>query len=147
MEKNKKELKILSILILALTALTVVLSVLDLCIKGLPQVEAPEGFTQEAVQVVAIISVVITYVVLIPQIYVGFKGLKIATSTEQVAGKAHMVWAVILAVVVGISTISGISGLFSAFDVSKLLNVFTHAVDVFIYVYYFIIARRVANGN
>jgi hypothetical protein len=141
MEKNKKELKLLSIAILVLAALVVVKSILNVCINGI-KVEPVEGLSAEVVQVIAIIAFVLSFVVLLPQIYVGIKGIQIANGAK--SGKAHIVWAVILAVFAVIALISSFGGL-AKFSFNAVLNVITPAIDVLLYVCYIIYARKVAN--
>lgn len=143
MDKNKKTLKEYSIVILVFVAITLVRSIVSLCVKGLPQVEAiPEGMTKELVNIAAIISCVIGFIILIPQIYVGLKGLQIANGAT-VNGKAHLIWALILAVLAAISTISAISGLISAINFDTIYNVIDPAIDVLLFVCYYICARKI----
>ena len=72
MEKNRKELMTFSIVILVLAAFTLVKLIVNACVNGLPQItEIPEGFTKEAVQVITIIAYVLSFLTLLPQIYIG----------------------------------------------------------------------------
>ena len=144
MEKERKELKLLSIVILAFVALSVVKSIVDLCVNGLPQAkDIPEGFSVELFRVISIIMCIIGFIVYIPQIYVGIKGLQIANGANY-SGKAHIIWAIILAVFAGIGVISGITEIFNGFKIVKLLNVLDTAIDVALYVYYIRYARSIA---
>ena len=141
MEKNRKDLKTLSILILILTGLTLARSVTDLIVNGLPQVPETDGLSQGLLRIVAIISLVIGLLLLLPQIYIGIKGMQIADGAT--SGKAPLVWAIILAVLAAISTISGLSNMLGSFTFGSALNFVDCALDVVVYIFYFIFARKV----
>lgn len=142
MEKNKKELKILSILILALVAFSLVRSIVNVCIKGFTVNDVPAGMSKDLVLVVTIIAYVISLLILLPQIYIGVKGIMIANGAE--SGKAHMIWAIILAVLAAVTVISATSNLFKAFSFGALLNVLDPATDIVVYVFYYMYARKIA---
>ena len=142
MEKNKKELKILSWVILVLALFAVVNNIVELCISGLPTATPPEGLTVEVVKVISIIGCVIGFLVYIPQIFVGVQGIRVADGAK--AGKAHIVWAIVLAVFAGISAVSGFCSFASGFTASKLASACMSIVDVMVYVYYIIYARKIA---
>ena len=147
MEKNKKDLKIYSILILVFVAISLVKIIVSACVNGLPQLaEIPEGMTKETVQIVSIVAFVISFIVLIPQIYVGIKGVKIGTGATA-NGKAHMIWAIILAVLACVSTISAIIELTKVFDFSYVLNALDAAVDALLFISYYLLARKIAAKN
>lgn len=143
MEKNRKNLRDFSIIILALVALSLIRSIVTVCINGFPQpTNIPEGMTKEIAKVITIITFALSFVLLLPQIYVGVKGIKIANGAT--SGKAHIIWALILAVFAGITLISAISGLTKAFNFDSIMNLIDPAVDFAAYVFYFIYARRIA---
>ena len=141
MEKNRKDLKTLSILILVLTGLTLVRSITELIVNGLPQVPESNELSQGILRITAIISLVIGLLLLLPQVYVGIKGMKIADGAP--SGKAPLVWAIILAVLAAISTISGLSNMLGALTFGSALNFVDCALDVVVYIFYFILARKV----
>lgn len=144
MEKNRKELKVLSIVILAFIALTMIKALVTVCVNGLPQAtEIPQGMTAETVKIVAIVFLVLGFVVAIPQIYVGVKGILVANGAA--GGKGHIIWALILAILAGVSVISGISELTKGFSVDSVLGVLDPAIDLALFVSFYVYARRVAN--
>ena len=144
MEKTRKDLKIYAILILAFAALTLIMEIITLCVKGLPiPAQLPAGVTQEMAKITAIVSCVISFIIYLPQFYLGFKGLKIADEGE-VTGKGPKVWAIILAVVAIIATISALITLFNAFNFDNVVNVLNPAVDVLLYVCYYICVKKIA---
>lgn len=145
MEKAKKELKIYSVLILVFVAFALVKSIVSICINGFPKMEPlPEGVTPEVANVLVIITFVVSLLLLIPQIYIGLKGVMISNGAS-VGGKAHLVWAIILAVCAAIATIDAFAGMFKAFNVDNVLTAFNVLVDLALYVCYYIYARKVAN--
>lgn len=146
MEKNRKILKECSIVILAIVALNLVMGIVNLCVNGLPNADQiPEGMSAELVKIVAIIALVVGFILLFPQIYLGLKGLKIAGG-EAVTSKAPLNWAIVLAVLAAISAISSISNLVKAFNADTLISVLTQVVDVVFFAYYYICVRKIAEN-
>lgn len=145
MEKERKELKWFSILILALATFSLIRAIVSVCVNGLPQpTEIPEGMTKEIANIVVIISFALSLVALLPQIYVGVKGIKIANGAP--SGKAHIVWAIILAVFAVIAVISAIINLTKVLNFDTVLKALDPAIDVIIYVFYYIYARKIAKA-
>ena len=146
MEKNRKELKSWSILVLLLVALELIRNIVTVCVNGIPQAtEIPEGMTQSMVQTISVIVFALTFVVFIPQIYIGIKGIKIANGAE--SGKANIIWTVVLMILAAISVISAISSLTKAANFDNVMNVVGPAIDLLVFAFYFVFARRVANGQ
>ena len=143
MTKNRKELKNLSIAILLFVLIDVIMIIINLCTDGMPQIsEIPEGFTEGMVKAASIVTLILTFAVFIPQIYVGAKGIKAANGTAH--GRAHIVWAVILAIFAGISVISNISNLTKVTTVDNALNLAIAAADLMLFALFFVYARKVA---
>ena len=143
MEKNRKNLKTYSILAFVVASLIKI--VVSVCINGLPQLaEIPEGVTKEMAQIATIIAFVISLVVLIPQIYVGVKGLKIGNGATT-DGKAHMIWAIILAAFAALSSILAIIESIKVYDFNYVLNALDAAVDVLLFISYYLLARKIAS--
>lgn len=141
MEKNKKDLKSYSVIILAFCAITLIRNVVELCTVGLPQI-AVVGATESTLRALGIASVSISFALLLPQAFVGVVGIKVANG-ENIKCKAHMVLAIVLAVICAIAVIMGIVDLFSAFSVGIMLGVLDCAVDVLLYVCYYLCARKI----
>lgn len=145
MEKNRKDLKAYSIVILAFVALVLIQNIIELCVAGLPQpTEIPEGMTEEIYKIAVIVILVISFIFLIPQVYIGVKGIMVANNPE-IGGKAHIGWAFALAIISALALISSISDLIKVFNVPNVLTVITTAIDVIVFIYYYIIARKIAN--
>ena len=146
MEKDRKELKTLSILILALVAFSLVKLIVDVCVNGIPQItQIPQGLTKEIVDVIVIITLALTCVAFLPEIYIGIKGIRVANNNAK--GKAHLVWAIILIVFSVIAVAGGISNLVKNVDAMNIINLFDVVLDVLLYVAYFVYARRIAKAN
>jgi hypothetical protein len=143
MDKNRKELKSFSIVILAFVALDLIKIIISLFVKGLPLPnEIPEGMSKDIVQITTIIIFAVSLIILIPQIYVGVKGLMIANGAK--SGNAHIIWAIILVALSAIATISGIVDITKAFSFDALLNILSPAVDVVIFAFYYFYAKKIA---
>ena len=122
------------------------MNIVNACVNGLPKAEnIPTGMTKEMAEAVIVVTFILTFVVFIPQIYVGIKGIKIANGAE--SGKAHMIWAIILAIFACISVITAISNISKGVDADRVFDIIYPAVDLFIFVCYFIYARKVANNQ
>ena len=144
MRNNRKELKALSILILVIVAFDIIRNIVEACINGIPQVkEVPDGMTKEMVQVSSVIAFALIFVVLIPQIYIGIKGINIANGG--VNTKAHIIWSLILAVLSGVLVVSRTTDLIKEFNYENVMDVISPAIDVVMFAFYLVYARRVAN--
>ncbi len=148
MKNNRKELKVFSIMILIFAGASILRSILDVCINGFQKIattDLPENVTPEMHHIASVVAFVIGLILFIPQIYIGIKGIHVTNGSS--SGKAHIVWAIILAICSGITMISAISTLFGSFSVDSLVDVLGIVVDFALYVFYFIFARKVNNDN
>ena len=142
MEKIKKDLKSYSILILAFCLITLVRNVVELCTFGLPQVAVSGEMTESTLRALGIASVVLSFVLLLPQAFIGVVGVKIANGAN-IKCKAHIVLAIVLAVICVSAVICGVIDLFSVFNVGNMLGVLDCAVDVLLYVCYYLCALKI----
>ena len=146
MKKNRKELKAFSILVLVILAIELIRSIIELCITGIPSAsEIPGGATEGMVRASYIIAFVLVFILAIHEIYVGIKGIKIANGAK--SGKAHIIWAVILAIIAGLSFISAISGIFSKFSIDGLFDLLGAGINLALFAFYYVYACRVAKGK
>jgi hypothetical protein len=143
MEKNKKELKTLSYAILFLVTLSLIRLIVDICVNGLPKVNV-EGVSAEVANVMTIVAVVLSFVLLLPQVYVGVKGVKIANGGK--GDKWHIVIAVILGICALTAVVSNCISMVKTFNFDTVLAVVDSALDVAIFVWYIITARKIAKG-
>jgi hypothetical protein len=143
MEKNRKNLKSFSILVLFFVAFSLIRMIVDVCVNGFGDVgQLPEGTSAEVAEVVLVIVWALGIVFLLPQVYIGIKGIKQAQNPTH--GKAHMIWAVILTAMSAISLISGIVDISKAYSFDKLLTVADVLVNVIVFGAYYFYARKVA---
>ena len=102
----------------------------------------PEGTTEGLVLAAQIVWCVVGIILLLPQIYVGVKGLKIAEKPDN--SKAHIVWAIILAVISAIGIISPVFNIINAGNiVDNVVELIDLATDVAVYVAYIAYAKQV----
>ena len=133
MENTRKELKLTSIAILVFAALSLVSVITSIIFGDFSSLaDTPDGVLLAS----KIIVVVIAALILLPQVYVGVKGIKIAKAP--VSTKAHIVWATILLVISVISVIMFVVDLFkagnTAQEVGDLCNAVVEGVLFFEYI-------------
>ena len=143
MEKNKKNLKVLSILILALAVYSLIRIVLSVFSIDLNPEDLTDGASATLLLIGQIFVCVVSFILLIPQIFVGIKGIKVSNNPD--SSKAHIVWAVILAVCSILGVISSVSNLISNNGdlVGNLFELADMVIDVCMYVAYVKYAKLV----
>ena len=147
MENAKKNLKTFSILVLVLAAYALVMLVLNAIKLGSTPVDVPDGTPQIAVDIAKYIAIGVSGLMLLPRVYIGVKGLKIANDPEN-AGKAHIIWAVILLVFSVLALISPLTELFKGGDILVKIGDLAMAVlEAAAFLGYLDSARRVAKGE
>lgn len=135
MEKTRKQLKEISVVILILAAFSLIRSVIDVILTDFSQASRLEGVTPGLILATQIFLIVFAFVLMIPEIYVGVKGIKIANASS--SSKAPIVWAVILAIFSGVGVISSVSSLIHQGDlVGDLLALANTVIDVLLYITY-----------
>lgn len=143
MENSRKQLKINSILVLVLGAASLLQVIAELCFGEINRAQLPEGAPENILEITKIIILVVSLVILLPQFYVGFKGLRIAK--KPTASRTHIKWAIVLFVctIIGIlnSVIEVINGNDIKDYISSLLNL---ALEGIVYYEYIKYARLVA---
>ena len=142
MEKNKKNLKVLSILILALAVYSLIRIVLSVFSIDLNPEDLTDGASATLLLIGQIFVCVVSFILLIPQIFVGIKGIKVSNNPD--SSKAHIVWAVILTVLSVIGILSPASELIKGVAVlDNLLAVVDMVLDAIIYIEYINFANKV----
>ena len=147
MEKSQKMLKESAIAILILTALSLVRSIVSAITNGFKvDVNAiPEGMTADLMRIAMIVAFACSLVVLLIQLYIGFKGLKVANAPG--SAKAPAVLALIFAVLAAVAVIGGIRDIVKVFDVSSLLQVIINAIDILIFGMFYVSAKQVNKAS
>lgn len=145
MEKNKKNLKVLSILILALAVYSLIRIVLSVFSIDLNPENLTDGASATHLLIGQIFVCVVSVILLIPQIFVGIKGIKVSNNPD--SSKAHIVWAVILTVLSVIGILSPASELIKGVAVlDNLLAVADMALDAIIYIEYINYAKKLVKA-
>ena len=150
MEQSRKNLKNASVIVLALAVLSLLNILFELFfgeLNGeLNNATVPEGAPVNVALIARIFILAVSVLMLLPQAYIGIKGLKIAKKPD--ASKGHIVWGIILVVFTAADLIpplvSFLQGNGEAFaDVSEFLSI---AVDVAVLVGYVRFAMNVRKG-
>ena len=145
MEQSRKTLKIMSIVILVLAAITLFSTAFELLFGDtFTNVEIPEGSPENIVPITKIFLAVITVIMLIPRVYLGVKGIKVANSPN--SSKGHIVWGVILLVLSVFSIASPVSNIInSGVAVSEIISIAGTVLDIVIFAIYVKAATVVRN--
>ena len=147
MEQARKNLKTSSIIVLVLAGLSLINILFELFFgefsKALSGVTIPEGAPENIVLIAQIFVLAVSLLILLPQVYIGIKGLKIAKKPD--SSRGHIIWGIILLVFTAFGLFSPFVALIQkngeAFDnISELCSI---AVDVFILFEYVKFARDV----
>ena len=149
MEKTRNNLKTVSIVVLALAGLSLLNTLFELFFGELKaelnSATAPAGSPDNIVFITQIFLLVISFLILLPHAYIGFKGIKIAKTPD--SSKAHIIWGIILLVFTAAALISPFLALIqggNAFEnIAELCSIL---VDVAVLVQYVSLASAVRKG-
>ena len=146
MNKERKALKENSLLILVFAAISLARIIVETCgyAFGFKTI-AIEGVSQDLVKIGVIVFFIISLLLLAPNAYVGFKGIKEANNPT--SARAHIVWALILAIISVLGLISGVVELIRNFNVGQLLFVLDVVVDTLLFYAYYLTAKKVVAQN
>jgi uncharacterized membrane-anchored protein len=88
----------------------------------------------------------VSFLLLLPQIYIGLKGIKVANNPDYSRG--HIIWGTILLVLTAIGLISPLLALFrgNGMAFANIANICSELVDVFILYEYVKFAKAVRNS-
>ena len=146
MEQSKRSLKISAFLLLFFAAMTLIRVVLGVIFEDFSSAELPDGNTDNVILISKIVLLAVAGLCLIPQVYVGVKGIKVANSPD--GSKAHIIWAEILFIITVLSLISPIVGLVKndteSDNIGALLSLL---LEGSVYFEYILDARKIAKGN
>lgn len=147
MEKTRKSLKNISIVVLALAGLSFINILFELFFgelgTELNNAVIPEGAPDNILFITRMFILGLSFLLLLPQAYVGIKGLVIARKPNSSVG--HIVWGIILIVFTALSLVSPllslIQGKGDAFgDFAQVCSI---GVDVFVLIEFVRYARAV----
>lgn len=150
MEHARKNLKNYSVIVLALAVLSLLNILFELFFGEfsgeLSGAASAEGVPDNILLITKIFVSVVSFLLLLPQAYVGIKGIKIAKNPDKSRG--HIVWGIILIVFTGIGLLTPffalIEGSGDAFgNTAELCSI---AVDVYVMFEYVKYAKAVHDG-
>ena len=144
MSISRNHLKEASFLVLLFTAFSFIRMIIQVFV-GFEADPTQVGVSHEIIVVTMIVMFVVGLVLLLPQLYVGVKGMKIAKNPT--SSKGHIVWAVILLVFSAFGIISTVTSIAEQINVvDNVITLVNHALDVIVYCMYIKYANRVLKG-
>ena len=139
-------MKVYSIVVLIFAGLTFLNLVAELIFGDLNNAQVPEGSPDNVLLITKIVVAVISAIFLVPQTYVGIKGIRVAKNPD--SSKAHIIIAITLFAVSVVGLISPIINIFKAEsilnNISSLCSILVEAMIFLCYIYY---AKEVAKGS
>lgn len=146
MEKARKNLRITSIVVLIFAGLSLINIVAQLIWGDFSNAPIPEGSSDSVLLIAKIVLFGISLLLLIPDVYIGVKGLKVAKKPS--TSKGHIVWATILFVLSIIALISPLVSLFSAESIRESISaILSGLVQILIYFEYIKDAKTLVKSN
>ena len=144
MSISRNHLKEASFLVLLFTAFSFIRMIIQVFV-GFEADPTQVGVSHEIIVVTMIIMFVVGLILLLPQLYVGVKGMKIAKNPT--SSKGHIVWAVILLVFSAFGIIFTVTSIAEQINVvDNVITLVDHALDVIVYCMYIKYANRVLKG-
>ena len=144
MSNSRNHLKEASFLVLLFTAFSFIRMIIQLFV-GFEADPTQVGVSHEVIVATMIVMLVVGLILLLPQLYVGVKGMKIAKNPT--SSKGHIVWAVILLVFSAFGIIATVSSIAEQVNVvDNVITLVDHALDVIVYCMYIKYANRVLKG-
>lgn len=144
MSISRNHLKEASFLVLLFTAFSFIRMIIQVFV-GFEADPTQVGVSHEIIVVTMIVVFVVGLILLLPQLYVGVKGMKIAKNPT--SAKGHIVWAVILLVFSAFGIISTVTSIAEQINVvDNVITLVDHALDVIVYCMYIKYANRVLKG-
>ena len=143
MEQTRKKLKLSSFGVLALAVFSLIQIVSELLYGELNNVAIPEDAPENILLITKIFVFSVSLLFMLPNIYIGIKGLLIAKKPN--SSKGHIVWAIILLIFASLSLLEqGIGFIHDGFKFENVSAFWSIAVEVAVFVEYirFAIAVR-----
>lgn len=145
MDRTRKNLMAFSILIIGMAVYTIISAVLELFLgTGFNNVAVPEGSPENIIEITKTFIIVVTLLMVLPQIYVGIKGVCVAKNPN--SSRGHIFWAGVLFVFaligIGLTVLDMVNNGGTSDSFSLLVN---GAIDALIYLEFIVYARRVRN--
>ena len=145
MEQKRKNLKVVSAIVLVFTGLTFLRTAVGYLFTDQGIAILPDGSSVILQLIVRLIMVAVTLVFMLPQIYVGVKGLRIAKNPAP--AKAHVVWAWILLIVTVLGLIEPVTAVLQPGGLAgNVVALIIGLLSIVIYFAYIRCARAVAKA-
>ena len=145
MEQKRKNLKVVSAIVLVFTGLTFLRTAVGYLFTDQGVAILPDGSSVILQLIVRLIMVAVTLVFMLPQIYVGVKGLRIAKNPAP--AKAHVVWAWILLIVTVLGLIEPVTTIVQRASLSgNAYALFSGLLSAVVYIVYIRCAKAVAKA-
>ena len=146
MEQHQKHLKISSILLLLFTAARFLRVTTQYLFTDSGTAMLPDWSSEGLILATRIILVVVTLIVILPQTYVGVRGLRIAK--KPTTTKGHIIWAYILVILSVLGLLETVSTIVQKGSLSgSAFALINGLLFVAIYFYYIISATAVAKNH
>ena len=146
MKQSRKRLKISSLIVLLFAGLTLLQLVSEILLGELNSAEIPVDAPENILLITKIFLLVMSVVLLLPQIYIGVKGLKVAKNPS--AAKAHIIVAIILFVLAISNLVFPALSIIKGDDIGgNVLTVLSVAVEIMVFFDYITAAREVAKAK
>ena len=150
MEQSRKYLKLSALVVLALAILSLLNILYELFFGALSMAfkseVVTEQFADNIILTTQIFVLAVSFLLLLPRIYIGLKGIKVANNPDYSRG--HIIWGTILLVLTAIGLISPLLALFKGNGMvfANIANICSEVVDVFILYEYVKYAKDVRNS-
>lgn len=146
MEKSRKDLKISSIVILLFGVWSLVDVISQVFFGEINNANVPAGAPDNILEITRIFLIVVSALILLPQFYIGIKGLAVANKPN--SSKGHIRWAIVLLVFTIIGFIDAVIRVIGGESIKEYISVFLNlALEGVLYYEYIVFARLVAKEN
>lgn len=146
MENSRNHLKISSIVVLIFAGLALIKVLTELLFGDIAKITAPAGSPENIVLILKIILLSVSFICLIPQIYVGIKGLRIAKNPD--SSHAHIIWAFILFVITLLELVTPVMELINhANKGANILYILSTVAELVVFFDYIKYAREVYKAS
>jgi hypothetical protein len=146
MDQSKKNLKVSSIVILLLGVWSLVDVLLQVFFGEINNANVPAGAPDNILEITRIFLIVVSALILLPQFYIGIKGIAVANKPN--SSKGHIRWAIVLLVFTIIGFIDAVIRVIGGESIKEYISVFANlALEGVLYYEYIVFARLVAKEN
>ena len=144
--ETKKHLKLSSIIILLFVGFSLLQILFELLFGELNNVASPDGAPNNILLITKIFLLCVSVLLLLPSVYVGIKGLKMANKPDN--SKGHIIWATIILVISILSLVNPVIGFVKKEDITESFGaLFSLMLEILIYFEYIKLAKAVTKEN